>query len=132
MRATIFRESSSGSVNNSKFTRGDTENIKVRLVGQSLVAANFSFTFTAKINPSDPDGDAIIQKTSATNGGITVASVASNMLEATIAIASTDTEILKQDDELFYDIQMKTTTPVSVRTLEKGKFFIEADVTQTN
>lgn len=130
MKATIFKESTNGGINNTSFIRGDTENLKVRLVGQSLVAANFSFKFTAKVNVADPDSDAIIQKSSATGGGITVALVASNILEATIAIASTDTENLQGGDELFYDIQMTSTTPVSVRTLDKGKFRIEADITR--
>lgn len=132
MRVVITKDSTRSSPKNSTFTRGDTETIRVRIAGQTLDPANFSFKFTAKVSVSDPDGDAVISKTSATGGGITVSAINPNVVEAAIAIASGDTELLIDGDELFYDIQMRTTTPASIRTLEKGKFKIEADITQDN
>ncbi|MEW6494507.1 MAG: hypothetical protein AB1589_18620 [Cyanobacteriota bacterium] len=132
MRVNIIRDSTSGGVNNSKFIRGDTESIRVRIAGQSITPANFGFKFTAKVSVSDPDGDAVISKSSAVSGGIVVSAINSNLIEAVIAIASTDTELLGDGDELIYDIQMTTVTPASVRTLEKGKFKIEADITLDN
>ncbi|ALF52237.1 hypothetical protein ACX27_04225 [Nostoc piscinale CENA21] len=130
MRFVITKDSTRSSPKNSTFIRGDTEVIRVRITGQSLDPENFSFKFTAKVNISDPDGDAVISKSSASGGGITISAINPNVIEAVIAIASSDTELLMDGDELFYDIQMKTTSPVSTRTLEKGKFKIEADITQ--
>jgi hypothetical protein len=132
VRVLISRDSINSSLNNSKLIRGDTESIRVRIAGQSILPANFSFKFTAKMSATDTDGDAIISKSSATSGGITVSAINSNLIEAVIAIASTDTELLNDGDELLYDIQMTTVSPVSVRTLEKGRFRIEADITQEN
>ena len=132
MRVNIIRDSTSSRVNSSKFIRGDTETIRVRIAGQTLTPSNFGFKFTAKANISDPDIDAVISKSSADGGGIVVSAINSNVIEAAIAIASTDTELLMDGDELIYDIQMTTTSPISVRTLEKGKFRIEADITQDN
>ncbi len=132
MRAVISKDSNSGSVKNSTFIRGDTETIRVRISGQSLSPDNFGFKFTAKADINEPDASAIIQKSSVVGGGIAITALNPNVIEAVIAIVSSDTELLMDGDELYYDIQMKTTSPASVRTLEKGKFKIEADVTQDN
>jgi hypothetical protein len=131
MRASIIRESTNSKLNNSKLIRGDTERIIIRVVGQSLVLANYGFTFTAKIDPNDADGEAIIQKTFA-NSGITASLVAPNLLEAVITILPDDTSSLVDGDELFYDIQMSTSSPASTRTLEMGKFQIKGDITLTS
>ncbi|MBD2364528.1 hypothetical protein H6G36_25700 [Anabaena minutissima FACHB-250] len=132
MRAVITKDSNSGGVKNSTFMRGDTETIRVRISGQSLSPDNFGFKFTAKASIADSDTSAIIQKSSAVDGGITITALNPNVIEAAIAIASSDTESLMDGDELFYDIQMTTTSPISVRTLEKGKFKIEGDITLEN
>lgn len=132
MKATITRDSNSGAMKNSTFIRGDTEIIRVRISGQSLNPANFGFKFTAKASAVDVDESAIIQKSNANGGGITITALNTNTIEAAIEIASSDTESLVDGDELFYDIQMTTASPVSVRTLEKGKFKIEGDITLSN
>lgn len=130
MRVFIKKESNNSSLKNSKLIRGDTENIIVRLNGQGLLIDNFEFKFTCKVNESDSDGDALIQKSS--GSGITLTQVSNTVIEAKIAIDSADTEPLLDKDKLFYDIQMKMLSPLSVRTLEKGVFEIEADITQDN
>lgn len=132
MKFSIIRDSTNGEVKNSTFIRGDTETIRVRISGQSLNPDNFGFKFTAKADINEPDASAIIQKSSAPEGGIAINALNPNVIEAVIAIASSDTELLMDGDELFYDIQMTTTSPVSVRTLEKGKFNIEGDITLEN
>lgn len=132
MRAIITRDSNNSGVKNSTFIRGDTETIRVRIAGQSLNPANFGFKFTAKASTLDLDESAIIQKSNAEGGGITITALNTNTIEAVIEIASSDTESLMDGDELFYDIQMTTVSPVSVRTLEKGKFKIEGDITLSN
>jgi hypothetical protein len=132
MRVNIIRDSTNSGVSNSKFTRGDTDFVRVRIAGQSVLPNNFGFKFTVKTNAIDPDSAAVISKSSAEGGGIVVSAINSNLIEAVIAITSTDTESLSDGDELIYDIQMKTISPASVRTLEKGKFKIEADITQDN
>jgi len=130
MRALITRESTGGSLSNARLMRGDTENIVIRISGQNLLVANFGFKFTCKVNATDTDGDAIIQKTQ--SSGITVNQISDTLIEAVIAIASSDTEALLHGDKLYYDIQMTTVTPVSVRTLQKSFFTIEADITTDN
>jgi hypothetical protein len=132
MRSNITKESSNTGLNNSKLMRGDTEKFIIRITGQSLVITNFGFTFTAKVDENDPDSAAIIQKTTATNGGITVTLPSPNLLEAAVSIASADTSSLMHGDVLYYDFQMSTVSPVSTRTLEKGKFTIEGDITRTS
>lgn len=132
MRANIVRKSTNSSLNRSKFIRGDSEEIIVKITGQSLVLTNFGFTFTAKISPNDPDSSAIIQKTTATGEGITATLPAPNQLEAVIAILPADSEILMDGDKIYYDIQMTTASPASTRTLEKGYFTIEGDITLDN
>lgn len=131
MKATIKRDVTGGGINNSRFIRGDTDNIRVRVFGQSLDTENVTFKFTAKASIKDPDIEAVIQKSSPSSG-ITVSLINPNTIEAVIAIASSDTELLGNGDQLFYDIQMTTISPATVRTLDKGKFSIEADITQVN
>lgn len=130
MKATIRRDSTGGGVNNSRFIRGDTENIRIRVFGQSLEPENFSFKFTAKTSAELPDAEATIQKTS--SSGIAVSVISPNVVEAVIAIASSDTELLMDGDRLFYDIQLATISPVLVWTLDKGRFQIVGDITQDN
>jgi hypothetical protein len=132
MRVSIVKESNNAGLNNSKLIRGDTENLIIRITGQSLVVTNYGFTFTAKVSEADPDSSAIIQKTSASGGGIAVTLPAPNLLEAVVSLSPTDTSALMHGDELCYDFQMSTVSPVSTRTLEKGKFKIEGDITRTS
>jgi hypothetical protein len=131
MRASIIKESNNGGLNNSKLIRGDTEKFIIRITGQGLVVTNYGFTFTAKVDEIDPDSSAIIQKTSAASGGISVVLVAPNLLEATVNLLPVDTTALMHGDVLYYDFQMSTVSPASTRTLEKGKFTIEGDITRT-
>lgn len=130
MRVAITRESTGGTLKKATLMRGDTENIIVRLTANFLDSANYTFKFTCKLSPSDADGEAMIAKASGV--GISSVQVNDSLVEVTIPISSTDTSGLNHGDTLYYDIQMVTQNPASVRTLEKSYFMIEGDITQDN
>lgn len=111
--------------------RGDNETYDLTVVlpsGSPVNLTDATLWFTVKKNKYEADSAALISKTSALNGGITIANQNTDPGEAAIALVPTDTNKLVPGD-YYFDVQMKSSTG-TVTTLADGIIEITADVTR--
>lgn len=114
---------------NLEAVRGDT-NVYTGTATADGVAIDITgstMRFTAKNDPSDADGSALISETT-TGGGITLVTPASGVYRITLAPG--DTTGLTVSSVLHYDVQL-TTAGGAVYTLCKGHFTIVGDISVT-
>jgi hypothetical protein len=111
--------------------RGDNETYDLTVVlpsGSPVNLTDATLWFTVKKNKYEADAAALISKTSALNGGITIANQGTDPGEAAIALVPADTAKLVPGD-YYFDVQMKSSTG-TVTTLADGIIEITADVTR--
>lgn len=112
--------------------RGDSEEYDLTVTtpsGGTFDLTDCDLWFTVKKNASDPDDWALIRKTSASGGGITIADQNTDPGKATIYLGPSDTERIVPDSYP-YDVQLKD-LPGFVTTLITGSITITADVTRS-
>ncbi len=106
------------------FYRGDTKEVKVTITkadGSPFDLTGATITFTMKKDDTDPDAEAVIQKTAV------ISTPASG--EALLTLTATDTN--QDTGEYFYDFQLVDSSG-KVTTLLKETISVLQDVTETS
>ena len=112
------------------FYRGDTC-IYMLSFGTGVDVTGWSVYFTAKLNNTDTDEDAVIQ-VSTTAGDNDLDDLANGLIYLTLSSIDTSNISIVPDTKYFYDFQrVIPSTPPIVKTLTSGKVKIMQDTTQS-
>lgn len=114
-------------------TRGDTRTLELTIVDVDTHAVDLTdvyLWFTAKRSLNDTDDQAILRKTSALGGGITVTDAAGGLAKIDLVPADTIDIPGTQGLTLFWDLQSKSSSDAIV-TLDEGVMVIKAGVTRS-
>lgn len=114
---------------NFKMYRGDTATFSVNVTypnGNVYPLTGCTLFFTAKLDNSQPDSEALISKVS-TNGGIGIIDAANG--QAAVILDPADTNNLPTDVPLFCDVQLETPGG-SIHTVAVGKLTLLEDTTR--
>ncbi|MEW5857385.1 MAG: hypothetical protein AB1861_08390 [Cyanobacteriota bacterium] len=113
-----------------KFIRGDSISIVGRVYGKDLTGLSAKLT-ARMVLPDGSTGPAVITKTSAASGGITLTTVNPSISGVQITLSPEDTSAFDDGQKFVFDIEFSTTTTPPVRRSVKSRFVIEEDYTLT-
>jgi hypothetical protein len=110
--------------------RGDDAsfNIAVQKDGAPVDLSGATLRFTAKRGRLEPDADAVLSKSTAGGGGITITDAPGGI--ARVDVLPADTDALARAVRLVWDLQAVDAAS-KVRTLATGRLVIHADVTRS-
>jgi hypothetical protein len=110
--------------------RGDTISLALSLIdpdsGEAFDPTGWALLFSLKLNPSEADLAALVQKSSVV-GGFEVTAAAAGAV--TLTLVPADTAGLERDVPYQFDVQAQNATTGAVKTVCRGSLTLSADIT---